>query len=225
MPPLGPDDDDDNEDDQPPRRPSKCTRNGIQRKDTPGPSSSSIRPLNPCACPFAPSGVLPPPGLPTPPSSTARPSAGLTSTPARGRRPRRPENASPPLSTHSPLTPGDPLLLAHLFESNFLMLTNLERLIRTLGGLVQSNLPSGPRPQPGPPPRYSRRPPAPPSNHIPRPGHVRPHNRPIHRRRNEGTRRGDRRQTTHSSHGAAIHSARRQGHSHRHLTDGSRRIN
>ena len=75
-------DDDDDEDDQPPRRPSKCTRNSIQRRDVPGPSSSSIRQLNPCACPFAPSGVLPPPGLPTPPSSTARPSAGLTSTPA-----------------------------------------------------------------------------------------------------------------------------------------------
>ena len=72
----------------------------------------------------------------------------------------------PPSSTHSPLTPGDPLLLVHLFESNFLMLTNLERLIRTLGGLVQSNIPSGPRPQSGPPPRYSRRPPMPPSNNI-----------------------------------------------------------
>ena len=85
MPPLGPDDDDDDdddEDDQPPRRPLKHTRNSIQRRDMPGPSSSSIRQLNPCACPFAPSGVLSPPGLPTPPSSTARPSAGLMRTPA-----------------------------------------------------------------------------------------------------------------------------------------------
>ena len=83
MPPLGPDDDDDDdEDDQPPRRPSKRTRNSIQRRDVPGPSSSSIHQLNPCAHPFASSGVLPPPGLPTPPSSTAQPSAGLTRTPA-----------------------------------------------------------------------------------------------------------------------------------------------
>ena len=73
MPPLGPDDDDDDEDDeddQPPRRPLKHTRNSIQRRDAPSPSSSSIHPLNPYAHPFAPSDVLPPPGLPTPPSST-----------------------------------------------------------------------------------------------------------------------------------------------------------
>ena len=65
----------------------------------------------------------------------------------------------------------------------------------------------------------------PPSNNIPQPGHVRPLNRPIHQQRNEGTGQGDHQQMTHSSYGAALHTARRQGHSHHHLTNGSQWIN